>query len=217
MGDASSASDIWITRLTLNGGAALRPPFVMIVRAFHGTTASRAAAISSAGFKDISKRPRWLGPGHYFYQDAPASAARWARYLAGVRGEKIAVIEVEIDLSEAMDLLDIRHWDNIKRIISSATAPPRLQMGPASLFKLLSDAEQAELYNNHEDDHYFSVAQRAFAANSVRISAIRAAFIEGFPIHPRSWLFDLSHLQICVKDPSIIKIIGRPEVATKVN
>jgi hypothetical protein len=178
----------------------------MHVTAYHGTTTSAATSIRSRGFEDHSKRPRWLGPGVYFYQDAPTSALRWAKILAALRGEKPIVIEAQIDLTDALDLLDIRHWDNVKRIISGTGAPERNQIGPEALFRFLNDDEADRLYHNYEDHHFFSHVTKAYVEHGAKVTAIRAAFPEGSPIHPRSWLFDLSHVQICVKNPAIINL-----------
>ena len=181
----------------------------MIVRAYHGTTVSMASRIRQEGFLDrrIRPRPRWLGPGLYFYQEAKLHAIKWAQYLAAKRGEGIAIVTADIDLSDAIDLLDSTHWDDVRRIIAGITPPAKNQLGPEALFRYLSKTEKESLYHNHEDDHYFTHIRQAYIADGQKVTAIRAAFIEGSPIHPRSWLFDLSHVQICVKKPEIVKIV----------
>jgi len=180
----------------------------MKVIAYHGTTAARAASIEKDGFEDKAKRPRWLGPGVYFFQEAFRHASIWASQIGHVRNDRPIVFAAEIDLSEAVDLIDAGYWDLFKAVVATASPPAQKQIGPEALFRVLGEEETHQLGWNYEDHYYVGLFAEKIAENRP-VRAIRAAFVEGKPLHQRSWLLDQAHVQICVRDPKIVSNLRR--------
>ncbi|HEU0013294.1 MAG TPA: hypothetical protein VFQ45_06395 [Longimicrobium sp.] len=165
----------------------------MIVLAYHGTEATAAVSILSHNFQPSRNDYDWLGDGAYFFQDAPARAWEWARRRFGADA---AVIGAEIDLTDCLDLLDIR-WHDLHRQCylrwtasreRKGLAPPRQTKGAHRLDR--------EVIN-------FAVSWIE-EVDQVRLRSVRAAFAEGEPLFPESALLSHSHVQICVRDPSSI-------------
>lgn len=180
----------------------------MKIIAYHGTTAARATYIENNGIKDSTRRPRWLGPGVYFYQNAFLHASIWATQMGERRKDQPVVFAAEIDISDAIDLVDAGYWDLFRDVIKIASPPADRQIGPEALFRIRSDAEENKFGWNYEDHYYVTLlAEKVAEIKPVR--AIRAAFIEGKPLHERAWLLDQAHVQICVRDPSIVSKLQR--------
>jgi len=179
----------------------------MKVVGFHGTTEKSKLSIEKDGISIElrNRRPKWLGLGFYLFQDAPQAARLWANESSVRRGDSPAVLKATIDLRDSVDLTDIGYWQLFRDNIAKFGQPPQTQLGPEALFRNLSRAEQEQLYFNYEDDHYVSAFVASLERYGQRVRSIRAAFIEGQPVHSRSWLFDRAHVQICVRSPDVIE------------
>jgi hypothetical protein len=93
--------------------------------------------------------------------------------------------------------------DLFREVIKKASPPTERQIGPEALFRSRSTLEEERLGWNYEDNYYVTLfAEKVAEIKPVR--AIRAAFIEGRPLHERAWLLDQTHVQVCVRDPGII-------------
>lgn len=173
---------------------------------YHGTTSDRGESIQQDGLRPgRGRRPRWLGTGVYFFQDGLKHAENWARFLCTIRpNEKPIVISASIDLSNGLDLADASYWSQIRDLVRIATPPDQKQIDVSGL---LSIPPPPNLGINHEDSYYMSLFAAKLQSEGHSVKTIRAAFIEGSPIFPSSWLFDQSHIQICVRDPSAISNI----------
>lgn len=176
----------------------------MLVKGYHGTT-SRAKNIKNGSDFEIdrNKRPKWLGPGVYFFQDGPNHAMQWAKFLSNLRKEPPLVFEAEIDLTDCLDFLDTANWPAFRTFLFTAEQPLTLQIGPNGLFQ---NPMPKSIGLNHEDDFYL----RRFITQLERyrrVKCVRSAFIEGKPLHQNSWLFDEAHVAICVRFPEAIRNI----------
>jgi hypothetical protein len=169
------------------------------VYGYHGTSRSSAKSILENGFNLSNKGGDWLGPGVYFWQDAPQRALDWARKF---HPEDPVVIRSSISFEEdkTMDLLDTRWFSFlgdryqgfVNKCLESSISLPK---------------QNPNKSKRHELDHAF-LDYISLVLNTLepgRISVIRAAFTEGRPIFPDSAIFDLSHVQIAVKDSNYIK------------
>jgi hypothetical protein len=164
---------------------------------YHGTSAERAGAIMQNGFKLSRNDYDWLGSGVYFWQDAPLRAWDWAKK----NHEHPAVIRSSIVMEEekSIDLLDIGWFEILSEQYSKfveylkyekRSLPPQ----PITSKRHLLDREFLDY-----------VCETLGKAGSDQIHVIRAAFTEGNPIFNNSAIFNLSHVQIAVKNTQIIE------------
>jgi hypothetical protein len=169
------------------------------VYGYHGTSRKNAESILRNGFRSSNSGGDWLGPGAYFWQDAPQRAFKWARKH---HPENPVVIRSSIIFEEGkdMDLLDT-FW-----------FPILVKQHKAFLIKFLEsdiptqdkDITKSNLHKlDHEFLNYISCAINEEKPG--RVAVIRAAFTEGKPIFDSSAIYDLSHVQIAVKDNKYIK------------
>jgi hypothetical protein len=171
---------------------------IIRVRGFHGTTPTFAESIIHNGFKLSRNDYDWLGDGVYFFQDAPQRAMEWA---AAQYGEP-AAIGALIHLDSCMDLLDIRWFQALNEIYNSfldqvKRAGSRLPLQTSGAHRL--------------DRVVINYAVGVLEGQGINIRAVRAAFAEGAPAFPGSALFDRAHVQIAVRDLSLIENIWRVE------
>lgn len=80
-----------------------------LVYGFHGTSSARVASILSDGFKPGSMTGDWLGPAVYFWENDAERAALWAERAARRDNAAAVVIRTVIDLSDCLDLTQIRY------------------------------------------------------------------------------------------------------------
>jgi hypothetical protein len=159
---------------------------------YHGTNKAAASAILKEGFKQSSRSEDWLGDGAYFFQDAPRRAWEWA---AGRFGADASVVEAKIEIRDFIDLLDTKwsSWlvtvhDEYVRRQKEAAVPLPVQRGAA----------------HRLDRAVLNFAVDVLEDDGQAVRGIRGAFQEGFPVFPNSALFTLSHVQIAVRDLSLI-------------
>ena len=182
------------------------PPEVIapVVTGFHGPSRIAANCILKEGYVVSSNEYDWLGDGVYFFLDAPirASELAKARY-----GDEFAVVESRIQLADCMDLLDIK-WASILsdaynqfigRVKKLNVPVPRQTEGAHRL-----------------DREVINYCIGLLKENGILIKCVRAAFSECRPVFPNSALFDRAHVQIAVRDLSIIKNICIPSQSQEV-
>lgn len=170
----------------------MKPPLPTVI-GYHGTSTAAAEAIMSEGFKPSQNEYDWLGDGVYFFQEAPKRALQWAeqRYTADA-----AVVGCELFLEDCMDLLDLG-WASI---LADA------YNGFLRLCKLSNSPLPKQTVGAHRLDRFvINYAVGILAAQGIEIRTVRAAFAEGAPVFPNSALLQLAHVQIAVRDVSIIK------------
>ena len=163
------------------------------VYGYHGTTTHAAASILREGFQISRNAYDWLGDGVYFFQDAPARAWEWATTH---HGTEAAVIGALIRLEDCMDLLDIQ-WAPVLAEAHDAFLT-QLKRANLPLPRQTSGAHRL-------DRAVINYAVGILAEQGVVIRAVRGAFSEGSPVFPRSALFDLAHVQIAIRDASLIE------------
>ncbi|HET7229515.1 MAG TPA: hypothetical protein VFJ16_05900 [Longimicrobium sp.] len=166
---------------------------------YHGTSVENAERILARGFQASRNDYDWLGDGAYFFQDAPARAAEWARQRFGVDA---AVLGAEIDLDGCLDLLDPRWHDLIRE----------------SFNLLVTDLQAAgqrvprQTFGAHRlDREVINHAAHVVGAEGIAVRSVRAAFIEGEPLFPGSALWSRAHVQIAVRNQDAIVRLWRAE------
>ena len=138
-----------------------------------------------------------MGTGVYFFQDAPVRALAWARERYS---DDPAVIKSELKLENCIDLLDIDWYPIIRETYSMFVE----EYGKANILLPRQDPQTSKAHRL--DCAFFNyIVEKIFASRNVTIDSIRAVFNEGDRIYPSSAIFDRSHIQILIRDPSLIK------------
>ncbi len=163
------------------------------VYGYHGTSAAAAALTLQHGFQISRNEYDWLGDGVYFFQDAPARAWEWA---IDHHRTNAAVIRSLIRLEDFIDLLDIQWASVLAQAYDSFLA----QMKRANL-PLPRQTRGA----HRLDRAVINYAVGYLSDQGVVIRGVRGAFAEGAPVFPGSALLDRAHIQIAVRDTSIIE------------
>ncbi len=145
----------------------------------------------------------WLGDGVYFFQDAPNRAREWATRRHGSDG---VVIRSVILIDDCMDLLDIQ-WNDLLDEAYTSLVAVSVRFG-AALPRQTPGAHRL-------DRAVVNYAVR-FAADrrSMVVRAVRGVFGEGAPVFPGSAILNRAHVQIAVRDTSLIEwseILGEEE------
>ena len=161
-----------------------------VVLAYHGTSSNAADRIEAEGFKASQNIYDWLGDGIYFFQDAPLRARDWARERYGREG---VVLGAEIHLTDCMDLLDVAWY-----VVLSDAHDDYLTLLRRSNRSRPIQSEGAHPLDRAVINYTVGVLGEA----GIRIACVRAAFREGRQVYRDSALYDRTHIQIAVRDPS---------------
>jgi hypothetical protein len=155
--------------------------------------------IVAEGFRVSENEYDWLGRGVYFFQDAPARAAEWAR---DHHGADAAVLVARIRLLDCLDLLDIE-WRKVLADAHDAFLT-HLKKSNLPLPRQLGKAHRL-------DRAVIDYAVGILAEAGTTIRCVRAAFGEGAPLFPGSALLDRAHIQIAVRDLNLIEDVSFSE------
>lgn len=157
---------------------------------FHGTTQKRAEEIVLSGeFKASENDYDWLGHGIYFWEYAPKQAWQWAR-TRFEDGDDIAVVGAMIRLGNCLDLLDP---DNLQ-IVKNA-------------HQLLQDFAGEDLPENRNSRKYLDCAVFQYLHRMIDehgqtpVDTSRAVYVptgQDKRVWTRSWLYEQTHIQLCV-------------------
>jgi len=151
----------------------------------------------------------WLGEGIYFWEHGPYRAMRWAENKARAprtagKHVKPAVVGAIILLRDnVLDLTDIRFASMLAKsynVLASRFA--------AAGLKLPENEEGVPKRHNLD----CLVINTLFRVPAIRTtySVVRGAFEEGAPVFPGSMIKEETHIQLAVRDPSVICGLFRP-------
>jgi hypothetical protein len=175
---------------------------VLVVEGFHGTTLAAAQSILHDGFKLSEKRWDWLGDGVYFFQDGPYRAREWALEWAVARyGGEAAVLGASIRLERAtlMDLIDTDWSERLKTLYLEYVEYREREGKPIP-------QQNPKLSGRHDlDRDVVNFAVRLWGQKGTTIRAVRGAFEEGDRVYENSAFYDRAHVQIAVRDVSLIE------------
>jgi hypothetical protein len=163
---------------------------------YHGTSRAKARNILENGFFASDNDYDWLGTGIYFFQDAPIRAKQWATEQYP---ENPAVIFALVRLDNCIDLFDIGWQPLLKKVYNPFVERYRIEDQP--LPKQNPDVSKA----HRLDCAFLNFASELISSQGQSVECIRAAFMEGERIIPDSAIFDLTHVQIVVKNPGLIR------------
>jgi hypothetical protein len=194
---------------TRNASAMMTMPSVVI--AYHGTSGQNVERILREGFVASVNRYDWLGDGSYFFQEVPgfphtALEHAWAWADKQYAGDQ-AVICAKIDLLDCMDLLSLG-WSSRLRLLHDELSDRARSIG-------MQLPKQAG--GNHGLDRMLiNYAAGVLADQGQPVRSVRGCFGEDArAAFPGSSLFDLTHVQIAVRDAGVIsapeRVLGPPK------
>jgi hypothetical protein len=157
---------------------------------YHGTSNAAAQAVLRAGFRVSRNAYDWLGDGIYFFQDAPNRAREWARQRYGSDG---VVIRSVIQL-----LLDIQWNDTLLRAYRLFVRASR---------RAGRDLPRQTTGAHRLDRAVVNYAVSTLAREGKIVRTVRGVFAEGAPVFPGSAIMNRAHIQIAVRDASLIESI----------
>jgi hypothetical protein len=162
---------------------------------YHGTSQAVAQVILRDGFTFSRNIYDWLGDGVYFFQDAPHRAREWAQQRHGQDG---VVIRSVIRLDDCLDLLDIQ-W-NVFLEAAYTSVVEASQRSSVPLPRQTGGAHRLDrIVVNYAVD-------MLLADYSMTVRSLRGVFGEGGPVFPGSAILDRAHVQIAVRDLSLIEV-----------
>lgn len=173
---------------------------------YHGTRLSVALDIVNRRqpFDSPENEGDWLGRGVYFWEYAPRQAEWWADRSRRLRGwdEPVAILGSMIRLGACLDLLDPLNMDVIKRYHRDF-CEKRAGIGapiPANRRnkRSLNCAVFEYLYADLEPPG----TPRRFGVDTARGAYVPTAAKKR--IWAGSWLYEQSHIQVCVRNPACI-------------
>lgn len=173
---------------------------------YHGTRLSVALDIVNRrqDFDPPENEGDWLGRGVYFWEYAPRQAEWWANRVRKLKkwDEPVAILGSMIRLGACLDLLDplnmkvIKGYhDDLRQDRSSLGIPmPENRRNKRSLDCAVFEYLYAKLDPPGEP--------RRYAVDTARGAYVPTA--EKKRIWAGSWLYEQSHIQICVRNPACI-------------
>jgi hypothetical protein len=163
---------------------------------YHGTSQTKAASILENGFRASDNDYDWLGTGIYFFQDAPLRAKQWATQQ---HPNNPAIICSSIRLENCIDLFDIGWQPLLKNVYNPFVEQYRSTNRPFP-------KQNPERSKAHRlDCAFFNFAIELISRQGQSVDSVRAAFMEGERLFPDSAIFDLAHIQIAIRNPTLIK------------
>lgn len=195
------------------------------IKAYHGTTLKVAKAIEAKEtnfYTDVENGGDWLGTGAYFFQDAPQRALDWAaRFRCTEPDDDPAVIVADVSLENCLDLLEIEGFRRVADYFPDFLAAERASLSPRPQPGLLVVGGKAKIAlgrqralaagltkgrpTNFRDRALIDFCAKIERDKGQEIKSVRGAFLWGSTIFPESFLFDQSHVEIAVRDASMIE------------
>jgi hypothetical protein len=179
-----------------------------MVVAYHGCDAGTAERLLLGDpFKPSENDYDWLGNGIYFWEYGSDRALQFAReQMARGRAREPVHVGALIQLGNCFDLLDTRFTRNLLIGYESWVETSRAEglslpqnAGPAPDHKLRY-LDRAVL------NWYLGLCER----EGRRYDTVRCAFFEGRPVYPGAGIFEQTHIQLAIRNPSCILGVFRP-------
>jgi hypothetical protein len=170
---------------------------------YHGTSQTKAASILVDAFRLSDNNYDWLGTRIYFFQDAPLRAKQWATQQYP---RKLAVICAHLRLDNCIDLFDVGWQPFLKEVYNSFVD------------EYLSDGQPLPTQNPESskahrlDCAFLNYSVNFLSKSGQTLESIRASFMEGERLFPDSAIFDLAHVQVVIRNPTLIQTLYLVEV-----
>jgi hypothetical protein len=169
----------------------------------HGTSRQVAETVLSEGFRASQNSYDWLGDGVYFWQDAPLRAMEWA---ISTFGHDAVVIEATIEVRDFINLLDIEWMSWLTDVHDQYLDELKKSGQPLPV-----QTDRAHRLDRAVINFGVSILE----TSGLRVRGVIGAFREGRPVFTNSALYSHSHVQIAVRDLSLItncRILSTSEV-----
>ena len=180
-----------------------------VVVGYHGCDRSlvERVVLHGAHLSPSENQYDWLGAGIYFWENGFHRArefAEWKKRRGDI--EHPAAIGAYIHLDRCFDLGDIEataclpeyHASLIEHLNTTGAELPRNQRGSPSDFDLVLRNLDCAVLN-----HAMAVFDRS--SGSLCFQTVRGVFVEGGPAFEGAGIHRKSHVQIAVRDPSVIR------------
>lgn len=161
---------------------------------FHGTSRAAVSHLVSGEIGQSDHRYEWLGTGFYVWQDSPWRAREWALEQHGE--DEAAVVAVRVSLDGCLDLLN-PHWQELLAAADAQFVLECLEAGDEV------PVNRGAGYRARDCATINWFCEQA-AEQGHQLRSVRAVFEEGEPIFEASAIRTRSHIQIAVRDPSVI-------------
>lgn len=160
---------------------------------FHGTSRAAVPHLLAGEIEQSDQHFEWLGTGFYLWQESPWRAQAWAvdRF-----GDDAALVAARVSLDGCLDLLN-PYWQRELAEADDQYVAECLADGRAP-------AQNRPSGNRARDCSAVNWYCDRAAAEGLHVRSVRAIFEEGEPIFEASAIRALSHIQIAVRDPSVI-------------
>ena len=157
----------------------------------------------------------WLGEGIYFWEDDPARALQYATENAAgkQKNQKPAttpfVVGAVIDLGKCLNLVEIESLEILKEAHEGLSKLMEIAEKPMPLNKDKNRALDCAVINY--------IHQSNDTNGMEAYDSIRCAFPEGDPAFAGSFITSRLHIQLCIRDPELIKGYFLPKPIGKFN
>jgi hypothetical protein len=157
----------------------------------------------------------WLGEGIYFWEDDPTRALQYSTENAAgkQRNRKAAitpfVVGAVIDLGKCLNLVEVESLSILTEAYSGLTRLMELAEQPMPQNRAKNRALDCAVVNFV---HQSNTVNRITPYDSVR-----CAFPEGDPAFPGSSITDRLHIQLCIRNPELIKGYFLPKPLAQFN
>ena len=174
-----------------------------VIIAYHGCSREVAESlVAGQDFIQSSRSYDWLGGGVYFWEDDPLRAYDWA---LNRRPASPSVVGVAVELGECLDLTKQSGARAVQRIYNVYRNEQQLLGIALPVNRDAPSGVRGDLALRHLDRaviDYVNLVREQLGASPYQ--TIRALFPEGQPLYPNSGFRELTHVQICVRDPRVI-------------
>jgi hypothetical protein len=182
------------------------------VLGYHGCDLRTAEKLlRNEPFQPSENEYDWLGSGIYFWEANPDRAMDWARHTVAEKNRRTggsdhpAVIGAAVNLGFCLDLITSNGIQAVELacqryrrfITASGAAMPRNTGGDDHLGRYLDRAVINFLHETRSD------------AEEPPFDTVRGVFMEGEHIYENSGFRRKTHIQICVRNPAMIKGVFR--------
>ncbi|MDR2850213.1 MAG: hypothetical protein LBW77_06710 [Verrucomicrobiota bacterium] len=183
-----------------------------LVLGYHGCDREFGEALlaGSAAFKPSVNRYDWLGSGVYFWENNPARAREWARFMQkrGKIKEPFAVGAV-LDVGECLDTTEATSLEAIKASYD-ALAKAAALTGEVLPKNKKANSKNEELIFRDLDCLVINYLHALREEDGLSpFDTVRGAFWEGRDLYPGSGIKEKTHIQICVRSMDNIKGVFR--------
>lgn len=162
----------------------------------------------------------WLGTGIYFWEGSPQRALAFAeeKKQKGWGDNPITepyVLGAYVNLANCFDLTDVEAVDELPSHYELLLETLRLQEEPIPVNRSPKEVDHHDLVLRFLDCAVVNFAmtqldEKAPEGRDLYYQTVRGVFLEGDPVYPGARIFQKTHVQIAVRDPSCVIGYFRP-------